>query len=148
MPKNKLRFDMFTIVQWTAAIAFICAAGASGRVTWTSYFKSLPLDDSSLMSWLEAQGRNDVTVTREDNSVTLKARTNIFNGFERLPFPPWQELGYLRPSGSTRWRMLSGSAYLWIAGLGVLIVLGQIRRRYIKPSQKHQAVDDPEQFVD
>jgi hypothetical protein len=137
----KFRFDVFTIVEWTAAIAFICAllAGSGGKAAWTTDFKRLPPDDSALLSWLEEADRKDVTVSREDNSVTLEVETGVisgvFNSLKGLPKPPWQELGYPLPQGtrgSTSWTLFSGSAYLWIIGFGLLILLGQVRR-YIKP---------------
>ena len=147
MPNLKPRFDVFTLVEWTAAIAFICAlmAGSGGRAAWTTDFKSLPRDDSALLSWLEEMDRKDVTVTRQNNSITLEVKhgiltgifiTGIFSDFDRLPKPSWQELGYPPPqgmSGSASWTWFSGSAYLWIVGFGILILLGRIRKRFITP---------------
>ena len=150
MARNKLSFDLFAMLEWTAVIAFLCAllAGSGGKATWTSDFKSLPPDDSTLLSWLEEQGRNDVIVTREGHSVTLQAQSGavagIFNAFDSLPKPPWQELGYMSLQGVrglTQWTMFNGSPYLWLTGFGVLIALGLIRRRYIKPIQNQKETD-------
>jgi hypothetical protein len=144
MFKQKPHYDLFAIVEWTAAIAFICSllAGSGGKATWTSDFSSLPPDDSTLLSWLEERDRQDVDVSRENNSVTLEASTGVVAGilssFNALPKPPWQELGYPPPQGmrgSTSWKLFTGSTYLWITGFGILLLLGQIRRRYIKPRQ-------------
>ena len=146
MAKNRLRFDLFAVLEWTAGIAVICALliGASGRAAWTTDFKSLPQDDSTLLSWLEEQNRKDVMVTRANNSITLEmktgALTGLFNSFDGLPNPSWQELGYSTPQGmggSTSWTLFSGSSYVWIVGFGVLILLGQIRRRFITRGDKH-----------
>jgi hypothetical protein len=141
MVKNKPRFDLFAILEWTAAIAFVCAlcAGAGGKSAWTADFTSLPADDSQLQAWLESNGHRNVLISRERNSVTLVSHSGVFSGIRRafnVPKPPWQNLGYgklLGMRGSMQWTMFSGSPYLWLAGLGVLIALGLIRRRYIKP---------------
>ena len=137
MRSNKPRFDLFAIVEWTAAIAFICAllAGSAGTTAWTTHFKSLPPDDSNLLAWLEQQERRDVKVTREGNSISLEMKTGVLAGILArigdLPSPPWEELGYPVPQGmggSTSWTLFSGSAYLWIVGFGILFLLGYLRR--------------------
>jgi hypothetical protein len=82
MTKNNPRFDLFALLEWTAAIAFLCAllAGAGRSSVWTWNFKSLPADDSALRAWLESQNRNDVIVSRDGNSVTLTSQTGVFVG--------------------------------------------------------------------
>jgi hypothetical protein len=93
MAKSKLRFDLFAVLEGTAGIAVICVllTGASGRAAWTTDFKSLPQDDSILLSWLEEQNRKDVMVTRANNSITLEMKTGsltgLFNSFDGLPNP-------------------------------------------------------------
>jgi hypothetical protein len=144
MAKKNPRFDLFAILEWTAAIAFLCAlcAGAGGSSTWTWRFTSLPADDLKLRSWLDSQDRKDVIISRAGNTVTLSSQTGIFAGIRKvfgIPNPPWQQLGYLslqKMSGSAKWSIFRASPYLWLAGFGVLIALGLFRRRYIHRTQK------------
>jgi hypothetical protein len=45
MVKNKLRFGLFALIEWTAGIAVICAllAGASGRAERCTLIVRLPI---------------------------------------------------------------------------------------------------------
>ena len=139
MAKKNRRFDLFSILEWTAAIGFFCAllAGSGGYSTWTWKFQTLPPDDLNLCSWLDSQNRSDVTISRNGNWVTLSAETGIFGGMRDafgIPKPPWQQLGYLSiqsMGGSAKWKMFSGSPYLWLVGIGMLVALSLFRRRYI-----------------
>lgn len=138
----KPRFDLFALLEWTAAIGFLFAltAGAGGTVSWTTDFASLPIDDSALQAWLSEQNRRDVRVIREENSIALERnRTSMFDqvDFNTMPKPPWTELGYPAPQGmhgSFEWHAFSGSPFVWISGFTVIILLHWIRRRYVEPA--------------
>jgi hypothetical protein len=77
MSKSNPRFDLFATLEWTAAIAFLCAlcAGAGSSAVWTWQFKTLPPDDSNLRVWLEKNERQEVVVSREGTLVTLTTQT-------------------------------------------------------------------------
>jgi len=130
---KKLQFDLFSIFEWIAAFAIIFAlmedAGQKG--TSTSVFPSLPRNDSILLSWLEKQGRKDVKVMRESNSIMLEVKCGILHSIlERLPTPPWQKLGYPLPLGisiTTHSRLFNHSPYIWFIGFGILLLLRLFR---------------------
>lgn len=142
MSLAKPRYDLFSLMEWTAAIAFLLAlvGGSGGSASWRYDFTTLPDDDSALQSWLTEQDRRDVRLTRADRSIVLETNTRFlagFPGFDSLPKPPWNQLGYSNPQGqggSFTWTAFSGSIYLWLSGFGILFALGFIRRRYFTPS--------------
>ena len=133
------RFDLFSLLEWIAAIAFFFAllAGAEGTATWTSDFASLPADDSALHVWLSEQGRGDVSVKRQNNSIVLEMDTTTLASlrhFASLPKPPWTQIGYQVPqgfAGSFSGRPFNGSTWLWLSGIGILVALHWYRRRYL-----------------
>ena len=137
MPK-KPRFDLFSLLECTAAIAFLAALlGGSGGVTsWSYQFTKLPPDDSALETWLDEHGHDNVKLSRDETSVKIVEKSSLFTrvSFDQSPTPPWQEMGYSPPTStniSISWTMFSGSPYLWLIGFGILILLGVIRRRFI-----------------
>ena len=135
MCADRRQFDLFLLLEWIAAIAFLAAllSGAGSKSSWTTEFASLPADDTALEAWLNEHEYGRVRLSRDDSSITLQKETRLFPfaTFEQLPNPPWQELGYPAPNGkrgSINWTLFHGSSYLWIVGFGILIGLGQLRR--------------------
>jgi hypothetical protein len=146
---RRRQFDLWALLEWTAAVAFIAAllAGSSGAASWTFDFAQLPADDLTLQRWLDEQGHRDVQVLRDGLSVKLRSEQSVWlfanpTFVNQLPQPPWPELGYLAPHamrGATSWTLFSGSTYLWIVGFGVLLLLGHIRRRSLSAAAVRQA---------
>ncbi len=138
MRTGKRQFDLPLFLQWIAAIAFVVAllTGSGGSGAWTYDFAALPVDDTSLIQWLDSRGHRYVRVSRLGNSISLWMPTGVWrstdDAIQRLPSPPWQQLGYPAPGvmrRSSTVAIISGSPYLWLMGFAILIGLGFWRSR-------------------
>ena len=139
---SKFRFDLFTLLTWTAAlgVAFAIISGFSEfrSVTWR--FSSLPPDDAALDKWLVENGHAGVTVERKSKFVTFETRNPALPG-GALVLPhqvPWEGLGYRSPEvdgGSSGLTVFGTSIYPWLVGFGVLVALHFLRRRFTTSSR-------------
>jgi hypothetical protein len=136
MPLKRPRFDLFTLIEATAAIALLCAllAGGGTAIHWTARFTALPGDDTALRDWLRNEGFQSVVVEREDEALTVHWWERSLKSRMREPEVPWQKLGYSDPA-TLRWSyrvtLFSCAIYLWIGGFAFLVLLSQFRKRYL-----------------
>jgi len=148
--KNKLRFDLFIMLEWMAGICFALAlfAGFSREDSRTYQFTSLPSNDTALEDWLVKNARGAVSLSRKANSVTIEQKSTGFPiRHENLPKPPWEDLGYSGQAlmaSSSGLRLYNASGVVWLIGFGILIALGQIRKRYIASVPTSQIGDSIE----
>jgi hypothetical protein len=137
--KGRRQFDLWILLEWTAAVAFLAAlvSGSHGQVSWFYEFAQLPADDRALESWLEGQGHHDVQVIRNGQVILLRSIRRSWEFADPsfafgMPRPPWSQLGYPAPRamrGTSSWVTFSNSPYLWIVGLGTMTLLAFFRRR-------------------
>ena len=121
------QFDLFSVLEWTAAIAFVVAvlSGAGAQISWTYRFSTLPSDDVALEKWLVQNDNGNIRVKRHEDTVTLEKRSRAFMPvrFDDLPRPPWQDLGYAGAKGqggSTTTRRSAIDADGWSQKTGAL----------------------------
>lgn len=135
---RNVRFDLYTLIEWTAGIAFLCAllVGSGGTTRHAFRFTTVPTNDSQLHRWLEEQGNAATEFHRIDNSIIFSSETSLFDGVDfdssTMPRPPWNELGYAglqSLEASHQWAMFSAPTAVWIVGLTILVTLGLLRRR-------------------
>lgn len=139
--RSPIRFRLLAILECTAVVAFVLTyVSGAGNAFRTFEFDRLPENDAALLAWLEENGYDDVTVTREGvDWLRLDERIGLWgvwpdirNTWDNFPQPPWQELGYPAPQtglrGAVRWSIFSRPS-LWLSGIAVLIVFRLIRRR-------------------
>ncbi|MBW3599204.1 MAG: hypothetical protein KY475_18275 [Planctomycetes bacterium] len=135
------RFDLFSVLEAMAGIAFFCAllAGSGGRAEWTYRFSRMPSNDLGLLDWMADQGMENVAIAREELTLAITWRRSAWSVLTDGFFPtldaPWRKLGYSQPaimSGASHWTMFGGSAWLWLSGLGILITLHLVRTRWLR----------------
>ena len=141
MSSGRFRFDLFSLLEWTAGIAFVCAllAASGGRGVFTYTFARMPPDDAALVAWLEDWNVKGVTVTRSGEELAVSWSMSVWSSLRHdqfsMPHPPWKQLGYSGPGSvrySSQWSMFGGSTWLWLSGLGILIALHMVRKRFIE----------------